>query len=193
MQQQKAVKLAERYGFSHAGIFQVSDMKFREEVRKMCADGRCARYGHCWSCPPACGTLEESRRRAAAFDWGLLLQTTGQMEDPFDWECMKKTERIQKKKFLELCSYLHRAEERILPMSAGSCTLCGTCTYPQSPCRFPERMCSSMEAYGLLVSETCEAAGIPYYYGENTITYHSCILFCSDDATENTDISGTKQ
>jgi hypothetical protein len=33
-----------------------------------------------------------------------------------------------------------------------------------------------MEAYGLLVSDVCQKAGLPYYYGKQTITYTSCIL-----------------
>jgi len=37
-------------------------------------------------------------------------------------------------------------------------------------------MTSSMEAMGLLVSEVCEAAGLPYYYGPNTLTYTGAVL-----------------
>ena len=33
-----------------------------------------------------------------------------------------------------------------------------------------------MEGYGLLVSEVCGQAGIPYYHGQNTIAYTACIL-----------------
>jgi hypothetical protein len=37
-------------------------------------------------------------------------------------------------------------------------------------------MLSSMEAYGLLVSEVCRASGLPYYYGPKTLTFSACIL-----------------
>lgn len=33
-----------------------------------------------------------------------------------------------------------------------------------------------MEAAGLMVSEACETAGLPYYHGPGTISYTSCIL-----------------
>ena len=63
-----------------------------------------------------------------------------------------------------------------LPLTAGSCTICRSCTCPEKPCRFPNKMLSSMEAYGLLVSEVCKDAGLAYYYGPGTLTYSACIL-----------------
>ena len=35
---------------------------------------------------------------------------------------------------------------------------------------------SSMEAFGLLVSEVCTKNGLSYYYGPKTITFTACIL-----------------
>ena len=33
-----------------------------------------------------------------------------------------------------------------------------------------------MEAYGLVVSDTCTDSGMAYNYGKNTITYTGCVL-----------------
>ena len=63
-----------------------------------------------------------------------------------------------------------------LPLSSGACSLCRKCTYPDRPCRFPGKRLSSMEAYGLLVSDVCQKSGLPYYYGPKTITFTACIL-----------------
>ncbi len=65
-----------------------------------------------------------------------------------------------------------------LPMAAGSCTICQQCTYPDRPCRFPDRMFPSMEACGLVINDVCRDSGMPYDYGAGTITYTSCILTC---------------
>ena len=65
---------------------------------------------------------------------------------------------------------------KLLPLGAGCCTRCKDCTYPDAPCRFPEKMVSSMEAYGMLVLEICKANGLSYYYGADTMTYTSCFL-----------------
>ncbi|BAK47196.1 MAG: DUF2284 domain-containing protein [Lachnospiraceae bacterium] len=176
MTKEQAAELAEKCGFSHWGFFQASDLRFLQEVRDMCAADKCHKYDNCWSCPPACGTLEESRAKASGYDWGILLQSTGAMEDDFDVETMMGTEEEQKSRLAAFVEALD-AEERYLPMSSGACCICKTCTYPDAPCRFPDRMITSMEAYGLVVSEVCESADTPYYYGPGTITYTSCVLF----------------
>ncbi len=61
-------------------------------------------------------------------------------------------------------------------IGTGACTRCEKCTYPDKPCRFPDKMTSSMEALGMVVSDVCRDNGIPYYYGQGTITYVGCVL-----------------
>ena len=63
-----------------------------------------------------------------------------------------------------------------LPMGAGACRACRRCTCPDRPCRHPDRMYPSMEAYGLLVSDVAVRSGLGYNYGENTMSFTSCIL-----------------
>ena len=64
----------------------------------------------------------------------------------------------------------------MLPMGTGGCTMCESCTYPDAPCRFPDRRMPSMEAYGLVVSDECKKNGLPYYYGPNTMTFTACVM-----------------
>ena len=176
MTMEEVRKLAEELGFSHAGVVKAEHLVFLPEVREMCAADRCQSYGKRWTCPPYCGSLEEISLRAKAYHWGVLVQSTGQMEDDFDVEMMMETEGLQKERFTKLVEALKEQWPNCLPMSAGTCTLCRTCTCPDAPCRFPDRAVPSMEAYGLFVSDVCEKSGLPYYYGPQTITYTSCIL-----------------
>lgn len=178
MTKEKALSLAKEQGFSHTGTFSVERMQFRTEVRDMCKANTCGNYGRCWTCPPALPELEEIRERAKQYDWGLLIQTTAQMEDAFDAEAMVEAMEGQKVRFRNLCDILREQKEDCLPMSSGGCGLCETCTCPDAPCRFPEKAVPSMEAYGLLVTDVCNLTeNCKYYYGENTITFTSCILF----------------
>ena len=64
-----------------------------------------------------------------------------------------------------------------LPLAVGGCTRCKTCTYPDAPCRFPDRNFSSMEATGLLVNQVCVDNGVPYNYGRGKMAYTSCLLY----------------
>lgn len=175
-ERRRIIGLALEAGFTAAAEFETKDLNFRREVRDMCAANRCGCYGTCWNCPPGCGTLEDSREKARAYEHGLVLQTTAQLEDDYDIESMEQAQVDNKASLKALSARLREEGVRFLPMGVGKCELCETCTYPEEPCRHPDLASPSMEAYGLVVSDVCESAGIPYYYGPRTLTFVSCIL-----------------
>ena len=176
MTTQEVLALCEEIGFSHFGELSTAALRFLPEVREMCASDRCRNYGRCWTCPPHCGSLEDAAARARLYSRGVLVQSTGEMEDDFDVECIMDTEKLQKQRFHELVRRIRQKHPNCLPMASGACTLCPKCTCPDEPCRFPAEAIPSMEAYGLFVSEVCETSGLPYFYGPQTITFTSCIL-----------------
>lgn len=170
------IQQALEHGFTSAGRLNISALEFMPEVRDMCAADRCQKYGRSWVCPPASGTLEEAAEKAAGYSAGVLLQSTGQLDDEFDIEKMLETGKLHRDRFLRFITALRADRPDCLAMSAGACDICDTCTYPGEPCRHPEMAIPSMEAYGLFVSRVCERSDLPYYYGKNTITYTSCVL-----------------
>jgi predicted metal-binding protein len=170
------IKEATESGFSQAGALNVDALVFMPEVRDMCSVDRCNHYGKNWRCPPACGSIEEAAERAARYSHGVLVQTIGMMRDDFDYESIEATSDKHKKDFASLIKKLRKRYDDILPMGAGTCTLCETCSYPDEPCRRPEESVSSMEAYGLWVSKVCELSGVPYNNGPRTMTFTSCYL-----------------
>lgn len=176
MTTEAVIALAKSIGFSHVGEVNLTKLKFLPEVRAMCESNRCQAYNKSWVCPPACGTLEEITEQARRYQRGVLVQTTAQMEDDFDLDTMMEAEQLQKEHFFALVDRLRDQFPHLLPMAAGTCTLCKTCSYPDAPCRFPDKAFTSMEAYGLMVSDVCKQSGLGYYYGPQTITYTSCIL-----------------
>ncbi len=170
------LRLANDIGFSHAAPLSPDILEAREDVREMCAADRCTVYGKSWSCPPACGTLEQCASRMRKYSTGIIVQTTALMQDEFDYETVRDTGEKHKRMFDTLVRQVRLLYGECLPLTAGACTLCRVCTYPGRPCRFPEKRFSSMEAYGLLVSDVCLKSGLKYYYGEKTLTFSSCIL-----------------
>ena len=164
-------------GFSQAGKLNMESLVLMPEVRDMCAADKCHNYGKNWCCPPGCGSLEENAAKIRQYHHGILVQTIGQMEDEFDIETIQLTSTQHRANFSDLIHSLKEEGHTLLPMGAGSCTICTHCTYPDAPCRFPDKAIVSMEAYGLWVSRVCELSGVPYNNGRNTITYTSCILF----------------
>jgi predicted metal-binding protein len=175
------LKLAEEIireaGFSYTGILDVKTIQLLPEVREMCAEGKCGQYAKNWACPPHCGSLEECRERLNKYRTGILVQTVGELEDSMDWEGIKDAEEIHKKHFLQTTEKLWEAYPEMLPLGSGCCTLCQKCSCPDQPCRRPKQRISSMEAYGILISDICVKNQMKYYYGPNTIAYTACYLF----------------
>ena len=171
----KAIEIAKGIGFDTAEPLDPATIILHEEVREMCAEGKCKAYGHNWTCPPACGDLPHCRSVIAEHSEGIIVQSIGHLEDSMDYETMMDTAKIHKEHFMKLAEEIKALYPGALCLGAGGCTVCEKCNYPD-PCRFPEKALSSMEGYGMLVSEVCTANNVPYYYGENTIAFVGCCL-----------------
>ena len=176
MELEEVLAAAKECGFDHVGPLDPGKLEFLPEVRDMCAADKCHLYNRSWMCPPAIGTLEEMSGKAASYHRGILVQCTTQMEDDFDVEAMEENEQRQKEALDRLLVQLRPVFPGCLPMGSGGCTRCESCTFPEAPCRFPEKAYPSMEACGLFVSKVCKQNGMEYYYGPQTMTYTSCIL-----------------
>lgn len=187
---QEVRKIAEEYGFSHIGDLRVENIKLRAEAREACAVNKCGAYGKTWACPPGCGDLEECAARLGKYQRGLILQSTAELEDNFDSETMmnvafahgKRVEEFRKKlmeqyqgPFLFFGSAGACGEDDGSSRS-NACGHCKECTYPDAPCRFPDRANYKLEGFGMIVSELCRDNNIPYYYGPLTITYTGAVL-----------------
>lgn len=169
--------LAEENGFSHCAYANMAAFAPLAEVRKMCEANRCGKFGSNWACPPGCGTLEQAADAIASFNGGIIVQTTGLLADEFDYDGMQEIARRHKKSFESFARQARILIPDCLPLTAGTCTICAKCTCPDRPCRFPSKRLSSMEAYGLWVSDICLKSGLEYNYGEKTMTYTSCVLY----------------
>jgi predicted metal-binding protein len=173
---ERLAAMAAEAGFTHSAPLDVSTLELRDEVRAMCSANTCRAYGRNWSCPPACGELGDLRQKFAQYSRGLLVQTVGEVEDSMDFEGMMEAEAAHKEHFNALHERLLETCPGLLALGAGTCTRCRECTYPDAPCRFPEKMVSSMEAYGMVVLEVCKANGLKYYYGSDKLAYTGCFL-----------------
>ena len=171
------VQKALQAGFTCAGPLDPKTIELQEQVRAMCAENLCHQYGKSWSCPPACGSLEELKEELDCYSHGILVQTVAELEDDFDVDTMMQAEKEHKARFAAFYQVLRQQYSDVLALGAGCCTICKTCTYPHEPCRFPEEKQISMEACGMVVSKVLKDNGMAYYYGKNTICYTSCYLF----------------
>ncbi len=150
------------------------------EFRDACAANRCGVYGKCYMCPPDIGDIDTLMAKVRAFTHGLLLQTIAPLEDSYDFEGMvaagKKHALLTRELWAKLSTALPSGS---ICLSKGGCGFCKVCAkVTGEPCRFPKEALSSLEAYGVSVSETVAKTSLKYINGQNTVTYFSLILFC---------------
>lgn len=170
------IEKAKEIGFDAAVPLAPAVLEARRDVRDMCAADKCNVYNKNWTCPPVCGSLEECQKKMSSYKNGVLLQTVGHLSKAIDTKAYRETERRHTERLCAIAEAVRNEYPGALCLGAGGCHVCKKCAYPD-PCRFPEKAMSSMEAYGLFVTQVCRDCGVPYYYGEKTITYTACVLF----------------
>ena len=176
---QKIQEIAAETGFSASGYAAIPQLSYHPEIRKICEENTCRNFGTSWACPPAVGTLAECEARVRQYDSFLLLSRVYALEDSFDFEGMGAGLRDFKGLVDALQQKLDGILSGYLLLSNEGCGRCAACTYPDAPCRFPQRLHHSLEGYGFVVNELAEAAGLRYHNGANTVTFFGALLFCS--------------
>jgi len=158
-------------------ILPSESLSFSQDLLDYCKTNVCGNYNKSWTCPPACGSLEEQQRNILSFKNVLIFTTMHKLEDSFDYEGMTKGRGLHTLLLIELKNKLGD----VPVYGAGNCPVCmdkegkSICAFP-SPCPFPEKMIRSIEAAGINVTELSKSAKITYNNGENTVTYFSMVL-----------------
>ena len=153
-------------------------LSFSPELLKACESNVCGKYNHSWTCPPAIGPMEKQKEKILAFSSAFVFTTKADLEDSFDYEGMMRAKDYHD----GLTAEMHERFGVTNPVfGAGGCKLCRqlvgeACAYPD-PCRFPDKIYSSIEAAGIDVTQLSRTGGLRYNNGENTITYFSMVLF----------------
>jgi len=175
----KLESIALGLGAYRAAVIPVSAVETDASFRTLCESNVCGNYGKCWTCPPDVGEIHELMAKLRSYDYILVYQYVGTLEDSFDFEGMqaaalahgKLTEEVRR-----ACQKESFADS--LYLCAGGCRLCPVCARKtDEPCRHPDEALASLEAYGVNVSRLAAAAGMKYINGTNTVTYFSGVLF----------------
>lgn len=175
---EKLKTIALKTGFWETGMIQIDTLHYNSVVRKICIE-KCQYYGTSWACPPAVGTLEQCRKRCEQYDYMMLFSGKYEIEDFFNSAKLlesiswfkKMVERFDKKISNFLSSYILLSNE--------GCGVCQSCTWPDAPCRFPDKLYHSIEGYGFNINQLADYAKMRYNNGQNTITYFGALLFCN--------------
>lgn len=168
-----------RLGADRAAVIAADQIETDRVFRDMCAANACGVYGKCWMCPPDVGEIETLMAEVKKYDYALVYQCIGHLEDSFDVEGMaaaKEAHRVLAQSLRETFGVAEMT--RVLHLAAGGCGVCRPCAKVKGkPCTHPDLAMSSLEAYGINVSRMAQAAGMKYINGANTVTYFGAVLF----------------
>ncbi len=167
----------EGLGIHEFGFMNTKELIFSQAVHDMCKDNRCGNYGKTWACPPAVGTIDECRENILKYDSVFVFTTIFQLEDSFDYEGMLKGKKWHDQVSSRVTALWKEHLDDFLALTNEGCYKCKECTYPNAPCRFPDELYPSVEAYGVEVYPLSLSAKVKYNNGPNTVTYFGCILF----------------
>ncbi len=159
-----------------------SAVTFLEEVRSMCQQNKCGKYGLSWACQPASGSLEDCKNKCLAYDQVFVFSTVAQLKKTYDMDGWATAAKEHEKVTDQIATLFRALNPETFVLSAGACEICDSCTYPDAPCRFPDRMYPAAEGYGILVMRVAKECQIKYYNGPKTVTYFSMVFFNCDDA-----------
>lgn len=162
--------------FEHK-VIPASEIPFSQSVADACKANICGRYGTCWTCPPGVGEYRELEKQIKAYEKAAVFTFKYDLEDSFDFEGMMDGQRTTMEILQRITDRLRADGEVFWALGCEGCHLCPKCTYPDAPCRFPEKAIKSVEACGINVVELAKNIGIHYHNGANTVTYFAIILF----------------
>ena len=173
--QKLEAQLAELPLYEYAFI-KTEELLFSERVRYICQT-ECPMYNTTWACPPAVGTVEACQKRVMAFEEGLLIATITEVSDIANIEETLATRSDHEEITRQVLAMVREQAARTLTLSTEACAHCAHCTWPDAPCRCPDRMFPCVESHGILVTDLAEKHGIDFLAGSNLVTWFSLILY----------------
>lgn len=172
-------EIALKKGAFKAQVIPTSEIPTDPVFRDICKKNTCGAYGKNYGCPPGVGTVEEVLSALSSFEYILVYQLVGELDDSFDYEGMMAAGKAHGKLVSAVKEEVEKLQlPRILSLGAGGCKVCERCAAVlNEPCRFPEKRTASLESYCINVSLLAKAAGMKYVNGQNTVTYFGGVLF----------------
>ena len=168
-------KLFEHELISEYSFIKTENIPFDEKARDYCKANLCSMYAKTWSCPPSVGSTDDCRKQINQFENAFIFSHKGIIEDLSDNEAVCKLRDETMNILYTLSDRMKEKKIKHLALGCSACTLCKNCTYPDSPCRFPEKMTHPVESYAIDVKKICNITEMTYMQ-DKTVTFF-CIIF----------------
>ena len=172
------VEIARSLGFDQVGAIDADQVVTSAELAASCNPQSCPKYGSCWTCPPGVGAYEDILSDITSRKHGIVVQTIRDDVDYYeDWDILDETRELHNGRLDQLARAMRAELDNVAEFSTGGCGVCETCTYPDAPCRNPEKRRNSLSAHGVAVGSTCERAGLDYSFQNGRVRFVGMVLY----------------
>lgn len=160
----RLLEIARSEGFS-AALIPTDQIPVDPKYRAYCEENLCGNYGANYSCPPDCGTVEETHQRLLAEKEAMVIQTVWDIGSYDNKEGIFRAKRAHNAAVLRLMvmDKLRATQAAGFPLGYGGCPLCDPCARKGGePCKHPEKRISCMSAYCIDVAKLAEKCGLEF-------------------------------
>ena len=176
MQDSELIKLAEREGFS-AAVIGVAHVPVDGKFRKFCENNLCGQYDANYSCPPACGTVEQMHEKILMGKRALVLKSEWPIESYQDTAAITQGKDAHNAGMLRLKKALQTEGYQGLMIGGSCCSLCKPCRMAKGePCPQPELRFSCMSAYCIDVAELAKRCGLEFAWDTKKLSPFGMIV-----------------
>ncbi|MCC6095477.1 MAG: DUF2284 domain-containing protein [Eubacterium sp.] len=174
--QEQIETLIQKFPIFEYGFLKPSQIEFSEKVRTICRT-ECSRYNTSWSCPPAVGSVETCRKRCLEWQDAFFFSTVHEVSNVMDLKEGARTRSSHEELTDRIEQSIRALGLQTWRLSGDSCNVCERCAWPDTPCRFPDRMHPCIEGQGILVAKLAELCGMDYYLDAGTQLWFSLIFY----------------
>lgn len=171
--------LAKDAGFE-AAIIPTNEIVIEPSFRPFCEENRCGKYNANYSCPPDCGTVEETTRRLRQYPRALVLENIFEIGSYENKAKISEVRRQHNAAVLRLTDALRGAGLEGFCLGYGGCPLCDPCKRVSGePCAFPERRISCLSAYCIHVAKLAERCALPFAWEQERLYLFGLFAFAA--------------
>lgn len=156
----------------------IDTLKFDPKIKALCKENKCGQYGKNYMCPPYIEDSSTFKHRLGNYEKAIIIVLKKQIQDSNDHEEFYKHADVLHDKMLGIerkaknCGYINA-----LALIGGHCRLCQPCkAYHASPCPFPKKARTSMEAVGIHVIDSCKAIGLDINFRKDQVIWIGLLM-----------------
>lgn len=165
-----------------AAVIAPEEIPVSGKFRRFCEENLCGKYNANYSCPPACGTVEELHDRLLGEENILIVETICEIESYEDKSAINHSKVTHNQAVLRLFDRLRVAGFDGFCAGYNGCPLCSPCKQETGePCTFPDRRISCVSAYCVDVAELASRCGLEFAWTPGRLHLFGMIAFHGKD------------